>query len=51
MHEGFCACLARKHRDALGGLHVDRAKRAFAALDVKTDGVHHSPGAGDGSRY
>ena len=51
MHEGFRACLARKHRDAFGGVHVDRVKCAFPALDVKTDGVHDRPGAGDGSRY
>src|SRR5690348_2236026 len=50
MHEDFCACLARKHRDALSRVHVDRAKCACSAFGVKTDGVHDCPGAGDGSR-
>jgi hypothetical protein len=35
MHEDFCACLARKHRDALSGVHVDRAKCAFSAFGVR----------------
>ena len=30
---------------------MDRVKCAFPALDVKTDGVHDHPRAGDGSRY
>src|SRR5215469_3832627 len=30
---------------------MDRVKCAFPALDVKTDGVHDRPRAGDGSRY
>ena len=51
MHECCRACLARKHRDALSGFHVDRVKCLFPALDVKTDGVHGCPGAGEGSRY
>jgi hypothetical protein len=51
MDECFCACLARKHRDALSGFYMDRVKCVFPALDVKTDSVHDGPGAGDGSRY
>jgi hypothetical protein len=51
MHECFCAGLARKHRNALSGFHVDRVKCVFPALDVKTDGVDNGPGAGNGSRY
>ena len=51
MHECFCACPARKHRDALSGFHVDRVKGVFPTLDVKTDGVHDCPGAVEGSRY
>src|SRR5215831_7952904 len=35
MHERFCACLARKHRDALSGFHVDHVKCGFPAFDVR----------------
>ena len=51
MYEGFCACLAREHCDALGGLHVNRVKCVFLALDVETDGIDNGTGTGDGSRY
>jgi hypothetical protein len=51
MHEYFRAGLARKHRDALSGFHVDRVKCGFPAFDVKTDGVHDGPGVGEGFRY
>jgi hypothetical protein len=40
MHQRFHACLARKHRDALGGFHVDRLKCALSVFDVETDDVH-----------
>jgi hypothetical protein len=35
---------------SVSGVHVDRAKCAFSAFGVKTDGAHDCPGAGDGSR-
>jgi len=43
--------LARKRRDTLSGFHVDRVKCVFPALDIKTDGVHGCPSAGERSRY
>ena len=33
--------------DAFGSLNVDRIKRVVAALDIKTDRVDHTVGAGD----
>jgi hypothetical protein len=51
MHERFHACLARKHRDALGGFHVDRLKCALSVFDVETDGVHDCPRTADSTRH
>src|SRR5262245_32224555 len=51
MNECLGACLARKPCDAPSGFHVDRVKSVFPTLDIKTDGVHRCPGAGEGSRY
>jgi len=48
MHERFHACLARKHRDALGGFHVDRLKCALSVFEVETDSVHDGKCLADG---